>query len=134
MLQVVLVGQPELNGILDSHELRQLKQRVALRYHMQTLNEEETERYIDRRLQAAGAVDTHLFTRKALEEIYKHSQGIPRVINIVCDNALLTGYAAERKVVDDRIVKDVIRKLESPPGLKKKGKIGKSVYGFSWFF
>jgi general secretion pathway protein A len=122
LLQVVLVGQPELNKILDSHELRQLKQRVALRYHMQTLNEEETERYIDKRLQAAGAVDTHLFTRKALREIFKHSRGIPRVINIVCDNALLTGYASERKVVDDRIVKDVIRKLEGPQGIKKIGK------------
>ena len=125
LLQVILVGQPELNKILDSHELRQLKQRVTLRYHMQTLNEEETERYIDRRLQAAGAVDTHLFTRKALREIFKHSRGIPRVINIVCDNALLTGYAAERKVVDDRIVKGVIRKLEGPPGKRMKGKAWK---------
>jgi general secretion pathway protein A len=120
LLQVVLVGQPELNRTLDSHEFRQLKQRVVLRYHMAALNEEDTERYIEKRLNTAGAVDSHLFTRAALKKIYHYSQGIPRVVNIVCDNALLAGYTGGRKVIGNEIVKDVIRKLGSPMPPKKK--------------
>lgn len=131
LLQVILVGQPELNRVLDSHEYRQLKQRIVLRHHMQALNEEETQRYIERRLNAAGAPDTHLFTQGAFKKIYNYAQGIPRIINIVCDNALLLGYAADRKVINDEIIKDVIKNLEAPVKPNKKRKSLKIVL---WIF
>jgi general secretion pathway protein A len=112
LLQVVLMGQPELNEILSRPQFRQLKQRVSLRYHLQTLNKEETRNYIKKRLRIAGAVDPNFFTSKALNEICRYSKGIPRLINIVCDNALLTGYATDQKVIGDRIIHEVIHNLE----------------------
>jgi general secretion pathway protein A len=112
LLQVMLIGQPELNKTLNDHQFRQLKQRVSLRYHLQPLNKEETKKYIENRLIRAGAVDPHFFTNKALEKIYAYSKGIPRLINITCDNAFLTGFAAGRKIIGDRIIKEVINKLE----------------------
>jgi general secretion pathway protein A len=115
LLQVMLIGQPELNAVLNSHEFRQLKQRVGLRYHIQPLSEEDTSKYIEKRLISAGAIDTRLFTSKALKEIYHYSNGVPRLINIVCDNALLAGYAMGRKVISDRTIRDVTRQLEGKP-------------------
>jgi general secretion pathway protein A len=112
LLQVILMGQPELNEILSLPQFRQLKQRVSLRYHLQTLNKEETRNYIKKRLRIAGAVDQNFFTPKALNEICRYSKGIPRLINIVCDNALLTGYATDQKVIGDRIIHEVIHNLE----------------------
>ncbi len=112
LLQVILMGQPELNEILSRPQFRQLKQRVSLRYHLQTLNKEETRNYIKKRLRIAGAVDPNFFTPKALNEIYRYSKGIPRLINIVCDNALLTGYATDQKVIGGRIIHEVIHNLE----------------------
>ena len=112
LLQVILMGQPELNEILSRPQFRQLKQRVSLRYHLQTLNKEETRNYIKKRLRIAGAVDQNFFTPKALNEICRYSKGIPRLINIVCDNALLTGYATDQKVIGDRIIHEVIHNLE----------------------
>ncbi|MDI7259212.1 MAG: AAA family ATPase [Thermodesulfobacteriota bacterium] len=112
LLQVILMGQPELNEILSRPQFRQLKQRVSLRYHLQTLNKEETKNYIKKRLRMAGAADPNFFTPKALNEIYRYSKGIPRLINIVCDNALLTGYATDQKVIGDRIIHEVIHNLE----------------------
>jgi len=112
LLQVILMGQPELNEILSRPQFRQLKQRVSLRYHLQTLNKEETRNYIKKRLRIAGAVDPNFFTPKALNEICRYSKGIPRLINIVCDNALLTGYATDQKVIGDRIIHEVIHNLE----------------------
>jgi general secretion pathway protein A len=116
LLQVMLIGQPELNKVLNSHEFRQLKQRVGLRYHMQSLSEEDTQKYVEKRLTTAGALDTHLFSSKALREIYNYSKGIPRLINIVCDNALLAGYATGQKIIGDRTIREVIRQLEGKPG------------------
>jgi general secretion pathway protein A len=124
LLQVFLIGQPELNEVLNSYQFRQLKQRVCLRYHMETLTELDMKEYILKRLTYAEAVDTHLFTSKALQEIYAYSKGIPRKINVVCDNALVTGYALNQKVIGHRIIKEVIRKLEGTPPPKKKPKLG----------
>jgi len=112
LLQVILMGQPELNEILSRPQFRQLKQRVSLRYHLQTLNKEETRNYIKKRLRIAGAADPNFFTPKALNKIYSYSNGIPRLINIVCDNALLTGYATDQKVIGGRIIHEVIHNLE----------------------
>ena len=78
LLQVILIGQPELNNVLNDHQFRQLKQRVSLRYHLQTLNEGETQKYIESRLISAGTPDPHMFTDKALKRIYHYSDGFAR--------------------------------------------------------
>src|ERR687896_982473 len=94
-LQIVLTGQPELRDVLNNPELRQLKQRVALRCEIKALpNIEETGRYITSRLLAAGADRTDIFSPAAVDFIFRCSEGIPRQINNVCDNALLAGFAA----------------------------------------
>jgi len=112
LLQVILIGQPELNDMLSQRQCRQLKQRVSLRYHVHPLNKKETEEYISQRLKKAGAVDVDLFTPKAFDKIYQYSKGIPRSINIVCDNALLAGYATDQKIVGEKIIREVIDHLE----------------------
>ncbi|MGZ3592016.1 MAG: ExeA family protein [Thermodesulfobacteriota bacterium] len=112
LLQVILLGQPELDDILNRAEFRQLKQRVSLRYTIKPLSREEMDVYIKRRLRLAGAADPEIFTPKARKEIYRYSEGIPRLINILCDNALLTGYATEQKVVGNKIIREVIGNLD----------------------
>jgi general secretion pathway protein A len=122
LLQVILVGQPELNKVLDNYKFRQLKQRISLRYHLQALNKGETRKYIESRLTSAGAADTHLFTAKAFGKIFDYTKGIPRLVNITCDNALLAGFTADQKVINDRIIKEVIDKLEGRVGTSGKKK------------
>jgi general secretion pathway protein A len=112
LLQIILLGQPELNEMLDHPQCRQLKQRVNLRYHLQPLNREETEEYIEKRLKIAGAADSHFFPSKAVNKIHKYTKGIPRLINIVCDNALLTAYADDQKIISKSVIREVIRDLE----------------------
>jgi general secretion pathway protein A len=118
LLQVILVGQPELDSTLDQPQFRPLKQRVSLRYHLQPLNPKEMKEYIRRRLRVAGARNTALFTSGALKRIYRYSKGIPRLINIVCDNALLHAYAGERKVVEEDVIREVISGLGGSSGRK----------------
>ena len=122
LLQVVLMGQPELDEILNRPQFRQLKQRVSLRYHMQPLSKEETKEYIQKRLSTARATETSIFTPKALNEIYRYSKGIPRLINIICDNALLTGYATDQKIVGDKIIREVISGLNGLSFKRKRGR------------
>jgi general secretion pathway protein A len=111
LLQIVLVGQPELDRTLSRSEFRQLRQRINLRYYLPPLPEKETKEYIEKRLRIAGA-RTSLFTDKAIKEIYMKSGGIPRLINILCDNALLNGYALDKKVVDERSIKEAAKDLK----------------------
>ena len=121
LLQVILTGQPELDDALNRPECRQLKQRISLRYRMQPLTQQEMKEYIQYRLRKAGGLDTDLFTSKAIQRICDYSNGIPRLINIVCDNAMLTGYATNRKVIGAEIIDDVIGNLEGPSfRIKKK--------------
>jgi general secretion pathway protein A len=122
LLQVILVGQPELNSILNSHPFRQLKQRVSLRYHLQPLDEEDTKKYIENRLTSAGAIDPHMFTAKAIEKIYTYSRGIPRLINIISDHALLAGYSESKKIIGPKMIKAAVQKMEGLPGPRKKKK------------
>ena len=96
LLQILLVGQPELAVRLNSPELRQLKQRVMLRHHLRVLSLQECCEYVANRLKVAGAERT-IFTPNALESIYSYSSGIPRIVNVLCDNALLTCYALGKK-------------------------------------
>jgi general secretion pathway protein A len=122
LLQVILVGQPELDTVLNSHQFRQLKQRVSLRYHLFPLDEEDTKKYVEKRLISAGAIDPHIFTAKAIEKICGYSRGVPRLINIISDNALLAGYSENKKIIGPKMIKAAVQKLENRPRLKKKKK------------
>jgi general secretion pathway protein A len=120
LLQVILVGQPELDTVLNSHPFRQLKQRVSLRFHLQPLGPAETREYIENRLNRAGAVDNRIFTDKALKKIFEYSRGVPRLINLISDHALLAGYTENKKVIGPKIIKEAVRKAEGLPEQKKK--------------
>ena len=116
LLQIVLVGQPELRDKLNRPELRQLRQRIAVRYHMQALGREEVTRYIEHRLALAATNGaTPAFEEAAIDEIYRYSGGIPRLINLVCNKSLLTGFVLESRRIRDDIVKQSILELEGTP-------------------
>ena len=112
LLQIVLCGQPELNETLNRQGLRQLKQRISLRCSIKPLNRVEVHKYIRFRLKTAGANRVNLFDDDAIELVCAASQGIPRVINNVCDNALLYGYAAGSDVVTRSVVDEVLESLD----------------------
>ncbi len=111
LLQILLVGQPELSDRLNSQELRQLKQRVTVRYQLRSLTLKECQAYISSRLQVAGG-DPLLFTPKAVEVVYACSQGIPRVINVICDGALMTAYGLRKTYIDDSLIRQVAEDLQ----------------------
>jgi general secretion pathway protein A len=117
LLQIVLVGQPELNHTLSQSAFRQLRQRINLRYHLVPLSKKETTEYIEKRLRTAGG-DTKLFSEKAIGEIYRRSEGVPRLINILCDNSLLNAYAQDRKAVDQRSVEEAAKDLKLGKGFQ----------------
>lgn len=100
LIQIVLVGQPELGKLLARQELRQLSQRITVRYHLQAMDAEDTAAYIEHRLGIAGWTRGHLFTPAALRKIYQQTRGNPRMINVLCDRALLIGYAEHREQID----------------------------------
>jgi general secretion pathway protein A len=112
LMQILLVGQPELRDKLNAPELRQLKQRIGLRCHIGPLTPEEIRLYIRHRLRVAGAVDNGIFTDAAVQKIADYSRGIPRVINIVCDHGLLTGYADSKRRIDTDVIDEAIEYLE----------------------
>ena len=109
LLQILLVGQQELDEKLDSFELRQLRQRIALRSHLEPLGLEETSGYIRHRLQLAGAPsEAHdLFADETIETVYRHSQGVARLVNTVCENALITAFARKLTRVPPDIIDEV---------------------------
>ncbi|MGD0445058.1 MAG: AAA family ATPase [Edaphobacter sp.] len=113
LLQIVLVGQPELNEKLDSVGLRQLKQRIAVRTQLGSLDAEETNRYIHQRLQiAGGSSDSNpLFPEQTLAAVYRHSRGLPRLINTICENALIAAYARRLPSVSPGIIEDVAKEF-----------------------
>ena len=113
LMQIILVGQPELSDILDSHELRQLGQRITLRYHLSPLNPKETIDYIQYRISIAAKKSGLKFDRAAYRPIYKYSKGIPRVINIACDRILLTAFGLNKRKISGQIAKDSIKELKS---------------------
>src|SRR5262249_57256179 len=99
VLRIILAGQPELNAKLDAPELEQLTQRVRLRFHLQTLSESETQSYIQHRLDVAGAGDRELFAADSFAEIFRYCGGVPRLINTLCDTAMMAAFTADRTVV-----------------------------------
>jgi general secretion pathway protein A len=104
LLQIILIGQPELRKLLAREDLRQIAQRITARFHLDPLSREETSAYVRHRLRVAGAT-TDIFTRGALREIYRISGGIPRVINILCDRAMLGAYTQELHLVPGSLVR-----------------------------
>jgi general secretion pathway protein A len=112
LLQIVLCGQPELRDKLNQPDLRQLKQRIALRCSIKPLGSFEIDKYIRFRLRTAGAERMDIFDDEAVDLITRVSLGIPRVINNICDNSLLHGYATEREVIGVDIIRGVIETLD----------------------
>jgi len=115
LLNIVLCGQPELADRLNDPSLRQLKQRVALRCELGPLTLNETAAYISGRLRIAGGSPGAIFTREAVITIYEASSGIPRTINVLCDNALIGGFAAQVKPIPVEIIEDVCRDFDLAP-------------------
>ena len=118
LLQIVLVGQPELEAKLDLPELRQLKQRISIRRQIRPLTPDGSREYIEHRLKVVGSKSSQVFTSEAMGLICGYAQGIPRKINILCDNALLIGYGVNRKRVDGRAVREAIADLGEPAAEK----------------
>lgn len=117
-LQIVLTGQPELRDVLNNPDLRQLKQRVALRCVIRPLpNVEETDRYITSRLLVAGAQHIDIFSPGAIDYIFRCSEGIPRNINNLCDNALLAGYAAGERTISRSIIEEIAESFDMLPNI-----------------
>ena len=113
LLQIILMGQPELRDILSLKELEQLRQRIAVFYHLYPLNRDETRGYVIHRLHVAGANGNMVFDGTALDKIYEYSEGVPRRINTICDRALLTGFIREQKTIPPEVIDEVAKEINS---------------------
>ena len=126
LLQIVLVGQPELSNRLNEPELRQLKQRVALRHHLTPLSLSECEEYIAKRLEISGGTAS-LFTNGAIRTVHTYSSGVPRLINILCDNGLFSAYTLRKPSVEPAMIEEIAQDLHltvaPPSGLAGRGSI-----------
>jgi len=114
LIQIMLVGQPELLEMLDQPGLRQLRQRIVLRHHLRPFDEKELAAYVAERLRLAGYTGDGLFDRKALAALYDVTGGVPRLVNVVCDGALLQGYAREKERIGRDLVLEVAADLALP--------------------
>lgn len=112
LLQIVLMGQPELRDRLNNPKLRQLRQRITVRFHLPPLDRLEVAEYIKHRLHACGGNGKPCFTKPAVWRVHKYSGGIPRLINAVCDKALLAGFVQQTGEIDFKLVGRAIRELE----------------------
>jgi general secretion pathway protein A len=115
LIQIILAGQPELETILQRHDLRQLNQRIAVRYRLRSMDRDETRRYLRHRMEIAGATGGVTFSRLAIYLIHIYSRGIPRMVNILCDRALLIAYGNECRKVSSVVVIQAIRELFGIP-------------------
>ncbi len=112
LLRIILAGQPELANKLDSPRLQQLVQRVRLRFHLGALSKRETHEYISHRLNVAGANGRTIFEPAACDIVFRYTGGVPRLVNVLCDTAMLCAFAEERTVVDDALVKAAVEELQ----------------------
>ena len=112
LLQIILVGQPELRTILAAPQLMQLRQRININCHIQALNREETAQYITHRLDVAGNADAAEFPVETLDYIFRYSKGIPRLVNIICDFLMLSAFAEETSTISIDMVREVIGDLD----------------------
>lgn len=133
-LQIVLTGQPELRDVLNKPNLRQLKQRVALRCKMHSLpNTDEVERYITERLLLAGSKEPNIFTPGAIDYIFRCSEGIPRQINNLCDNAMLAAYSAGEQVIGRQVIEEVADNLDLLPRAVAEPEVERQIIGANLF-
>ncbi|MCW5981397.1 MAG: AAA family ATPase [Bryobacteraceae bacterium] len=140
LIQVVLAGQPEFDRKLDAPNLRQLKQRVVLRCTLNPFEERETVEYVTTRLEKAGMQNQAVFSPELLAEVHRRSQGIPRLINAICDNLLLTAFAVEARVATMEMLDEVCTDMRLEwPGMRRRGPVasmgglaGNPVYGVSY--
>ena len=112
LLQILLAGQPELRHTLALPGLEQFRQRIAVSYHLRPLDANDTATYINARLAHAAIGEPFAFPRDASDEVYRRSGGLPRLINVICDSALVFGYAEERRIIDAALIREVIAELE----------------------
>ena len=119
LIQIMLVGQPELQSLIDQPELRQLRQRIALRHHLRPFDEGEVREYVNERLSKAGYTGRGIFKKRALKELFNVTEGTPRLINGICDGALLLGYARQ----EISLGADAIREVAHDLGLVAKDEI-----------
>ena len=115
LIQIMLVGQPELKDLLARPELRQLRQRIGLRHHLRPFDEKELGQYVNERLSRAGYTGRGLFKRGALRELYAVTGGTPRLVNAVCDSALLLAYSREQPMLDAALIREVAQEMELVP-------------------
>lgn len=111
LIQIILMGQPELKSKLWLKELTQLRQRVTLHYHLGPLDEQDTEAYVKHRMHVAGANGTPIFLPEALDQVFERTHGVPRLVNGLCDRALLTAYVQESKTITTAIIDEVAAEL-----------------------
>ena len=115
IFNLILVGQPELKDIIDSPEMEQLNQRIRFRFHLDALTENETKEYINHRLSIAGLEDGNLFTRNTIPLMYQYTGGIPRLVNILCDTALLSAFVDSKPKISVKMIEEVIMELQWTP-------------------
>ncbi|MBC8187355.1 MAG: AAA family ATPase [Proteobacteria bacterium] len=111
LIQIMLVGQPELQELIDQPELRQLRQRISLRHHLRPFDEGEVTEYVSARLSKAGYTGRGLFKKKAIRELFRVTEGTPRTINNVCDGALLLGYARQEASIGAGAISEIAHDL-----------------------
>jgi general secretion pathway protein A len=116
LLQIVLLGQPELRDRLNNPRLRQLRQRITVRYHLRPLSRREIGQYVQHRLQVSGGNGRPQFTGPALWRVFKYSAGVPRLVNAVCDKALLAGFVNRTDRINYRVIGVAVRELEGDFG------------------
>ena len=112
LLRIIIAGQPELSRKLDSPRLEQLTQRVRLRFHLSALSKRETHEYIAHRLKVAGAEGRTIFDSAACDTVFRFTGGVPRLINVLCDTAMLCAFAEERMSVDEQLVRAAVEELQ----------------------
>lgn len=120
LLRIILAGQPELAYKLDSPRLEQLNQRVRLRFHLGALSKRETREYIEHRLEVAGAKGRRIFEDEAFDVVFRYSGGIPRLINILCDTAMLCAFAEEKNVITAELIQAAVEELQWAPYANRK--------------
>jgi general secretion pathway protein A len=130
LIQIVLVGQPELADQLARPNLRQLNQRIVVRCRLDPLDDEETAAYVQHRLQVAGRSDGALFAPAALREVHRRSIGFPRLINIICDRALLVAYAEGRGQVSARDIRQAAREIVGEERPRQHWPLRRALVGF----
>lgn len=122
LLRVILAGQPEFSRVLDEPRLEQLKQRVRLQFHLGALSRRETREYIEHRLEIAGAEGRRVFEDEVFDPIFTFTGGVPRLINTLCDTAMLCGFAEEKSVIDKALIETAIDELQWKPYVERYAK------------